>query len=133
MRSLSSRTVTYSLIILFGLLSALPNILPEQVLQKLPDWYASNQLTLGLDLRGGSHLLLAVDKAHLQLNTNQALSDRLVDELRLAKIHHGKSAVSTDDIRLSVNDPKQLADAARIARLLVREQGSTSPLYQIQE
>jgi SecD/SecF fusion protein len=86
MRSFYSRAVIYSLIILLGLLSALPNVLPEQALQKLPSWYADNQITLGLDLRGGSHLLLAVNQQQLQLNSNQAFTDKLIDELRVAKI-----------------------------------------------
>lgn len=133
MHSFFSRAVLYGLIMLFGLLSALPNILPEQTLQKLPAWYAGNQLTLGLDLRGGSHLLLAVDKAHLQLSSNQALADRLVDELRQARIRHTKAVINTQEIRLAVNDAQQLSDVARIARALVREQGAAAPLYEVDQ
>ena len=54
MRSPLARAVAYSVFILLGLLSALPNVLPDSVLQKLPSWYAANTITLGLDLRGGS-------------------------------------------------------------------------------
>lgn len=61
MKSLSSRAVIYGLVILFGLLCALPNLLPASTAQKLPTWYTDNTLALGLDLRGGSHLLLEVD------------------------------------------------------------------------
>ena len=77
MKTLASRAVVYSLIILFGLLSALPNTLPDNILQKLPDWYAQNQITLGLDLRGGSHLLMEVDTSDLLKTDNQQLAERL--------------------------------------------------------
>lgn len=61
MRHLSARAVTYGLIVLLGLFSALPNLLSPTQLEKLPAWYAANQLTLGFDLSGGSYLLLGVD------------------------------------------------------------------------
>lgn len=133
MRSLFSRAVVYGLIILLGLLSALPNVLPDNLLQKLPDWYAGNQITLGLDLRGGSHLLLAVDSAKLQENSNQTLADKLSDELRVAKIRHAKIQVDKAGLRLAVNDAALLQDIARIARALIKEQASPAPLYQFEE
>lgn len=133
MHSFFSRAVVYGFIVLCGLLSALPNILPEQSLQKLPAWYADNQLTLGLDLRGGSHLLLAVDKEHLQRTSNQTLADGLLDELRQARIRYSNLVVTPTEIRLALVDARSLAEAARIARVLVREQGAASPLFDIEE
>lgn len=133
MHSFFSRAVVYGFIVLCGLLSALPNILPEQTLQKLPAWYADNQLTLGLDLRGGSHLLLAVDKEHLQRTSNQTLADGLLDELRQARIRYSNLVVTPTEIRLALVDARSLAEAARIARVLVREQGAASPLFDIEE
>jgi SecD/SecF fusion protein len=133
MQTLFSRAVVYGLIILLGLLSALPNLLPDSTLNKLPDWYANNQITLGLDLRGGSHLLLAVDGEQLLNNSNQSLADKLSDELRTAKIRHTKAQVSEKTIRLQVNDVAQLDEVTRIVRALVREQASPASLYQFSE
>ncbi|MCR5224989.1 MAG: protein translocase subunit SecD [Alphaproteobacteria bacterium] len=45
----------------FGVLFSLPNILPQSVLNKLPDWMPNQKVSLGLDLQGGAHLLLEVD------------------------------------------------------------------------
>jgi protein-export membrane protein SecD len=39
---------------------AVPNFFPEQMLQSLPKW-AQRHVVLGLDLQGGSHILLQVD------------------------------------------------------------------------
>src|SRR5690606_25190516 len=74
MNNLSKRAITYGLLILLGLLSALPSVLPESTLAKLPSWYAENQLTLGLDLRGGSHLLL-------ELDTREMLPEETLDDV----------------------------------------------------
>src|SRR5690606_281922 len=49
---------TYIAIILFGLLAALPNVLGPSQRARLPDWLHKDPVTLGLDLRGGSQLVL---------------------------------------------------------------------------
>lgn len=81
MRSLFSRAIVYGLVIFLGLLSALPNVLPESTLNKLPNWYAQNQLTLGLDLRGGSHLLLALDAEAALKDKDPAQRDEMLRDL----------------------------------------------------
>ena len=63
---------------LIGLLFAVPNFLPPKVLASLPSFIPSRTINLGLDLRGGSHLLLEVD---VKAVINQDLQD-LVDQIR---------------------------------------------------
>lgn len=133
MKTLASRAVVYSLIILFGLLSALPNVLPENIQQKLPEWYVQNQITLGLDLRGGSHLLMEVDTGDLLRTDNQQLADRLIGELRTARIQHDTPVVTADGIRLSIPDPARLPEAARIARVLVKPEAGATPAHELTE
>ena len=48
-------------ICVFGVLFSLPNIIPQSTLNRLPSWMPSQRVYLGLDLRGGAHLLLEVD------------------------------------------------------------------------
>lgn len=81
MRSLFSRAMVYGLVVLLGLLCALPNLLSEESLKKLPDWYAKNQLTLGLDLRGGSHLLLAMETESVVKDKDPAQRDEIMRDL----------------------------------------------------
>lgn len=80
MKSLVSRAAVYGLIILLGLLCALPSLLPENSRAQLPDWYAQKTITLGLDLRGGSHLLLEVDTDELTKNKNPALHSQIIND-----------------------------------------------------
>ncbi|ODN70156.1 protein translocase subunit SecD [Methylobrevis pamukkalensis] len=56
---------TYAIIILLGLLTALPNVLPQSALDRMPGFLPQDRVSLGLDLRGGSHLVLEVDSAEL--------------------------------------------------------------------
>jgi preprotein translocase subunit SecD len=51
--------------LLFGLVFALPNVLPATVRDQLPPFLPKKTLNLGLDLQGGSYLLLEVDTAAL--------------------------------------------------------------------
>ncbi len=65
-------------ICLWGVWLAVPNILSEQTRENFPSLLPRNSMNLGLDLRGGSYLLLEVDfKAYLK----EQLQD-LVDETR---------------------------------------------------
>ncbi|TIX05062.1 MAG: protein translocase subunit SecDF, partial [Mesorhizobium sp.] len=57
---------------------AAPNLFPASTLAQLPNWVPKRQMTLGLDLQGGSHILL-------QMNQNDLIKDRLEtsrDEIR---------------------------------------------------
>lgn len=47
---------------LLGIFCALPNLIPEKSLSSYPQFVQNLRLNLGLDLRGGSHLLLQMDK-----------------------------------------------------------------------
>jgi len=51
-------TITVSVL---GVLLALPNFMSQSTLSALPNWLPAQQINLGLDLRGGSHLLLEVE------------------------------------------------------------------------
>lgn len=64
---------TYVVIIAFGILTALPNILSTNTLNSFPSWFPKDKVALGLDLRGGSHLVLEVDSADLVQERLQSL------------------------------------------------------------
>ena len=46
---------------LFAIIFSLPNFFSKEILKKLPSFIPSNQIVLGLDLQGGSYLLIEVD------------------------------------------------------------------------
>ena len=52
--------ILVAVVVLAGIIIALPNALPQSVLDKYPHWLPRNTVTLGLDLQGGSHVLFEV-------------------------------------------------------------------------
>ena len=46
-----------------GVVFSLPNLFPRAQMDRMPDWLPHQQINLGLDLQGGSHLLLEVGEA----------------------------------------------------------------------
>lgn len=55
------KEILIACVCLFGVLFSLPNIIPQSVLNVLPGFVPTKKVNLGLDLRGGAHLLLEVD------------------------------------------------------------------------
>ncbi len=115
MKSLTKRAVVYSLIILLGLLCALPSLLPEAIRTQLPDWYAQKTITLGLDLRGGSHLLLEVDTGELTQHKNPALH----------------SQITNDAVIQSLEIVRRRLDETGMVEPMITRQGTDSILVQM--
>src|SRR5207302_8860128 len=66
-------------------LCAVPNFFPEQVVKGWPAW-AQRRLVLGLDLQGGSQILLEVDLNDVRKQRLDALRDDVRRTLRDARI-----------------------------------------------
>jgi preprotein translocase subunit SecD len=60
------KVILVVLAVLFGVVFTLPNVLPQKTLDSLPGWVPNKKLNLGLDLQGGSSLLLEVDTKALK-------------------------------------------------------------------
>ena len=72
---------------LIGVLIALPNLIGRDTLAKLPGWVPTRQVNLGLDLRGGSYLLLQIDVSALNKERLDNVLDSARAELRTRKSH----------------------------------------------
>src|SRR5262245_27586217 len=66
-------------------LFAVPNFLPEKMVQSWPKW-AQRHVVLGLDLQGGSHILLEVDSAAVRKEKLEALREDVRRVLRDARV-----------------------------------------------
>jgi len=66
-------------------LFALPNFVSDRTLRSWPAW-AQRHIVLGLDLQGGSHLLLEVDANAVRKERLQGLADDVLRILRQARI-----------------------------------------------
>ncbi|HEU0133545.1 MAG TPA: protein translocase subunit SecD, partial [Allosphingosinicella sp.] len=101
-----------SLLCLFGISLAIPSFLPEPVVAKFPSFVPSARINLGLDLAGGSHLLLEGDTSDVAKQRLDQMEDIIRSELRRAKIEAGDISTSGGRLSFVVRDPSKL-DAAR--------------------
>ncbi|WP_372623785.1 protein translocase subunit SecD [Falsiroseomonas sp.] len=100
---------------LLGVLISVPNLFPRD---SLPSW--ARQISLGLDLRGGSYLLLEVDTSALVRERLEALVDTVRRGAATANpriLYTGLSANPAERrVSVRVSDPARAADVARILR-----------------
>ncbi len=93
---------------LFGLLFTLPNLLPNGV---LPAWAPHQRLNLGLDLQGGSYLLLEVDTEALRKERLTNLTEDIRTKLQEAQTDFSGLGVAGDTVDVRITDPTKV-DAA---------------------
>jgi len=84
-------------------LCAVPNFFPEATVKSWPRW-AQRHLVLGLDLQGGSHILLEVDSNSVKKDKLDQVRDDVRRTLRDAKIGYTGLAVRPDAVEVRVKD-----------------------------
>jgi preprotein translocase subunit SecD len=94
-------------IVLVGILFAIPSLLPQQVRQYWAAPLPQSTINLGLDLAGGSHLLLEADIQDLQRQRLQTMEDTVSTEMRRGDPRIPIADISTRGGRVSftVADP----------------------------
>ncbi|WP_334012461.1 protein translocase subunit SecD [Alteromonas sp. S167] len=118
MARFSFRGVVYALVVMLGLSSAAPNILPHSAKQYLPQWYTTQALTLGLDLQGGSHLLLGANTHALQTKQLNSFSNDLFNVMRENNIRYTKhSGAAINDKQTVAFTLQKAGDASTVKRL----------------
>jgi SecD/SecF fusion protein len=108
------KTVSIWAIVLLGILFALPNALPQSWLSAMPDWLPKRSMTLGLDLQGGSHILLQLERQDLADERLETTRDDIRTLLRDAKIGYTGLTGSGNSVQVRVRDTAQL-EAAKTA------------------
>ena len=116
-----------SLTVLAGVLLAIPSLVPKAQVERWPDWVPSPRISLGLDIAGGSQLLLEADLQDAAKQRLQAMEDQVTTELRRGEPRIQIGDVSTAGGRLSfiVRDPTQLDAAVERLRALTQPVGLT--------
>jgi preprotein translocase subunit SecD len=111
-----SKIVFILAVVLGAVFFALPNALPGSITAKFPHWWQPVQL--GLDLRGGSYLLLEVD-------TNAVFKDQLTDieeqargAMRDAKLRYRNIRSADESVYITVEAADQAAARTAIAKVV---------------
>jgi preprotein translocase subunit SecD len=107
---------------LLGVVYAAPNFLPDQqrewLKENLPSWAPGKAMNLGLDLRGGSHLLMEVGVDVVVRERLNALTENIRTDLRQKNIGYVDLAQQGTVITFTVRDPAQAAEARETIRTL---------------
>jgi preprotein translocase subunit SecD len=110
---------------LLGLAFTIPNFLSEQTAEGLPSWLPHKQVNLGLDLQGGSHLLLEVEADVVVRERLAALVDSVRPALRGKRIGYRDLGERNNAVTVTIRKPGQLELALEeIRKLAVPVQGN---------
>src|SRR5579862_5120310 len=101
-----------------GVILSIPNLFTPAQLALLPQFIPHKQVALGLDLRGGSYLLLEVDVAAAERERLTAVVDSVRNALRDARIGYTGLNVEGDAILFQVRDGDKIEEARRILQKL---------------
>jgi preprotein translocase subunit SecD len=105
------KVILLALSLVFGLLFAYPNMLTPAQREALPSWLPSSGLNLGLDLQGGSYLLLEVDVPAMREKRLTNLGEDVRMVLGEAGIAFGPIVREDAGVIVTLSNPAQM-DAA---------------------
>ncbi|TIM89472.1 MAG: protein translocase subunit SecDF [Mesorhizobium sp.] len=99
---------------------AAPNLFPASMLAQLPSWVPKRQMTLGLDLQGGSHILLEMNQNDLIKDRMETTRDEIRTLLREAnpKINYTGLSGSGRTVQVRITDQAQLDQAKKVLKPL---------------
>jgi preprotein translocase subunit SecD len=111
-----------SFVVALGVLLSIPSLLAGTPYgSSWPKWLPQYKISLGLDLAGGSHLLLEADQRDAQKTRLQAMEDSVSTELRHdPRIDIGDISTANGRLSFLVRDPTQVDAAVERMRTLTR-------------
>ena len=94
MKKYSFKFISSIAIIIFSIFFAFPSLFDFG--DNLPNWWSNNKLKLGLDLQGGSQLLL-------QVETDEAIQEKLATQTEDIRTELIKADIQSRDLKLVNN------------------------------
>ena len=104
------------------MLFAVPNFLPASMVSSWPKW-AQRHIVLGLDLQGGSYMLLQVDAKTVRKDRLEALRDDVRRVLREARIGYTGLVVRGSSVQVTIREQKNYDEAQTKLRTLSQPLG----------
>ena len=111
-----------SIVVAIGILLSIPSLIAGTPLAgSWPKWLPQYRISLGLDLAGGSHLLLEADARDAQKQRLQAMEDSVSTELRRdPRIEVGDISTAGGRLSFLVRNPTQVDAAVERMRTLTK-------------
>src|ERR1700748_3206663 len=106
--------IAVALVLIAGILIALPNALPQSVRSRLPAWWGGQTVSLGLDLQGGSYLLLEVQLDQVQKDEAEAMIGDIRAAFRKAPSGYTDLVAKGDTVSVKVSDQARYDEAKKL-------------------
>ena len=101
-------------VLVLGCIFALPNLLPSRIDDRIPGFLPHLRISLGLDLQGGSHLLLQADMESVVRERLAGVVDGFRTELRKANIGYTGLGIDGHAVKLTLRDKNDIEKARPI-------------------
>ncbi|RCL02199.1 MAG: Protein-export membrane protein SecD [Candidatus Tokpelaia sp. JSC189] len=111
--------IFYSIILIAGVLIALPNLFTPEQLKKYVPFLPDTRVTLGLDLRGGSSLQLEIDTDTLKRDRLRNLLNSVRLSLRTEQIQPRSVRIVKDTVVVTIPDETERQKAAKTFESLI--------------
>ena len=118
------KIIAIALICLAGIIFAMPNLFSKQTVEGWPSWMPHSQLSLGLDLRGGAHLLLQMDTIELEKDWLLTLRGDVRKQLRDAKIGFTGLGIVGNSVQVRIAKPEQTERAYAELKKMIQPLGN---------
>ncbi|HEY0599160.1 protein translocase subunit SecD [Brevundimonas sp.] len=118
------KVVLLALSFVFGVLFAYPNMLTPAQREALPGWLPSKGLNLGLDLQGGSYLLLEVDVPAMRAKRLTNLGEDARTALEEAQVALSNISQDGSGVVVTLADPATMDRALEAMRPLAAGGGA---------
>ncbi|MDD9916802.1 MAG: protein translocase subunit SecD, partial [Rhodospirillaceae bacterium] len=118
--------ILIAVICALGLIYAAPNFFEEDAFEGMPSWLPGKQINLGLDLRGGVHLLMNVEIEKVvskRLDSMRDATRQNLRPLRRSGVYYSSLKIEGNSVVLKLKDP---AHIGQIGDLLESEFQATS-------
>lgn len=108
---------------LASLLFTAPNFIAPERIESLPRWMQM-RMPLGLDLQGGSYLLLQMNVEELRREWLESINGDVRQTLRQERIGYTGLATGRDEVRVTVREDNQVDQALTKLKALARPVGN---------
>jgi preprotein translocase subunit SecD len=116
---------------LAGVVFSLPNLFPREQMDRMPDWLPHEQINLGLDLQGGSHLLLEVGVDSVVQERMETVADDIRRLLRPEGVKYRGLGARGSTTSLTLVDSGQADQALDVLKQL--NSNPIAPDFEISE
>ncbi len=115
------KIILISLTCLAGVIFASPNLMSTKSLENLPTWVPHKRVHLGLDLQGGSHLLLKMSIDEILKETLEAIRDDVRQRLRKERIGYTGLRSTQSSVLVRIRKAEDTERAYKELRKMIQQ------------